>query len=161
MIYARKNGDSPRSSKIFSQFPVSAVQHSSKHPCFAIPCCRCSMASYSQRRCDSRRGDARSVTKACRIVDSLLIKSCAHVGSRAKYWFKCPAGPDHEWSAFVYSRTSGDASCPFCAGHKASVTNSLATQFPTVAAQWHSTRNGNVTPDAVVAGRLLLLTFVF
>jgi hypothetical protein len=28
----------------------------------------------------------------------------------------------------------------------------LVTRYPAVAAQWHPTRNGNVTPDAVVSG---------
>jgi len=30
--------------------------------------------------------------------------------------------------------------------------NDLATRFPAVAAQWHPTRNGDLTPDQVSAG---------
>jgi len=33
-----------------------------------------------------------------------------------------------------------------------SVTNSLATQNPDIAAEWHPTKNGDLTPDQVVAG---------
>jgi len=35
-----------------------------------------------------------------------------------------------------------------------SVTNSLEALFPEVAAQWHATKNGDVTPDQVVAGSM-------
>ena len=66
-------------------------------------------------------------------------------------WWKCPAGPDHEWPAHASDRSTGSG-CPFCAGRLVSVTNSLATTFPAVAAQWHPTKNGGVTPDQVVAG---------
>src|SRR5262249_45365491 len=45
--------------------------------------------------------------------------------------------------------------CPFCAGNKVSVTNSLAALFPEIAAEWHPTKNGNLTPDHIVAGSAL------
>jgi len=32
------------------------------------------------------------------------------------------------------------------------VTNSLATQYPELATEWHPTKNGNLTPSDVVAG---------
>lgn len=66
-------------------------------------------------------------------------------------WWKCPAGPDHEWAAKASDRSLGGG-CPYCAGRLASVTNSLATTFPAVAAQWHETKNGRLTPDQVAAG---------
>jgi hypothetical protein len=67
-------------------------------------------------------------------------------------WWKCPKGPDHEWRAVVGNRTSRGVGCPYCAGHRASVTNSLATRFPPVAAEWHPTRNGRLTPRQVTPG---------
>jgi|ERR1019366_7471606 hypothetical protein len=70
-------------------------------------------------------------------------------GSERKIWWRCEGGPDHEWRARVYSRTRG-AGCPFCTTRRVSVTNSLATCRPDIAAQWHSTRNGRLTPDRVV-----------
>ncbi len=74
-------------------------------------------------------------------------------GSYRKVWWKCPNGPDHEWLAAIYSITTRHTSgCPFCHGWRLSVTNSLATRFPEVAAQWHPTKNGDPTPDRVVAG---------
>jgi hypothetical protein len=72
--------------------------------------------------------------------------------SNKKFWFKCDMGPDHEWKATLNSRVSGGNGCPYCAGQKLSVTNSLATVAPAVAAQWHATKNGATTPADVVAG---------
>ena len=78
-------------------------------------------------------------------------------GSGLKAWWRCPNGPDHEWEAVIGTRTKRNqpAGCPCCAGLKVSVTNSLAAQFPEIAAQWHPTRNGNLTPSLVIAGSKL------
>jgi len=70
-------------------------------------------------------------------------------GSQRTVWWKCAEGPDHEWRARVGARTRGDG-CPYCAGRRASVTNSLATKRPDVAAEWHPTRNLALTPSDVV-----------
>jgi hypothetical protein len=71
--------------------------------------------------------------------------------SGKKFWFKCDAGADHEWEAILSNRVSNGNGCPCCAGKKVSVTNSLATVAPEVAAQWHATKNGATTPADVVA----------
>ncbi len=75
-------------------------------------------------------------------------------GSNQRVLWKCPKGPDHEWQATINMRThvSVATGCPCCSGHKVSVTNSLATQFPELAAKWHPTKNRDLTPDRVVAG---------
>ena len=72
--------------------------------------------------------------------------------SHKKVWWKCNAGPDHEWQAFVDARTRSGSGCPCCSGRKISVTNSLATLFPGVAESWHPTKNGDLTPSQVAAG---------
>src|SRR5262249_54928277 len=73
-------------------------------------------------------------------------------GSGKKYWWQCGAGPDHQWEATLDNRTRGGRGCPFCRGSKVSVTNSLASRFPEIAAEWHPTRNGDLTAHEVVAG---------
>jgi hypothetical protein len=73
------------------------------------------------------------------------------VGSGQRVWWRCDAGPDHEWQAPVANRTSGDRGCPACAGKQVSVTNSLEAQTPAVAATWHPTKNGSLTPSDVTA----------
>jgi len=74
-------------------------------------------------------------------------------GSNKKVMWKCPKGPDHEWPAIITERTGKKRKgCPCCAGRKVSVTNSLATLLPELAAEWHPTKNGDLTPDQIVAG---------
>ena len=71
-------------------------------------------------------------------------------GSHKKVWWRCGRG--HRWQASVAARTAGEG-CPVCAG-KVVVPgeNDLATLFPQVAAQWHPTLNGPLTPNQVTAG---------
>lgn len=73
-------------------------------------------------------------------------------------WWKCPKGPDHEWKGPVFAAAAagvaaGDgAGCPFCACRRLSITNRLSDTFPELAKEWHSSRNGSLTPDQVVHG---------
>ncbi|HEY6284925.1 MAG TPA: zinc-ribbon domain-containing protein [Ktedonobacteraceae bacterium] len=83
--------------------------------------------------------------------NSMLTPHQVTAGSSRKVWWRCPKGPDHEWEAKIVHRAKG-SNCPFCRGLKTSGTNSLATLFPDVAAQWHTTKNGRLTPEQVVAG---------
>ena len=71
-------------------------------------------------------------------------------GSDKRVWWKCQAGPDHEWQAAIKDRSRGDK-CPFCSGKRVSITNSLATLQPAIASQWHPVNNSPLTPDKVVA----------
>lgn len=73
------------------------------------------------------------------------------VGSVRRVWWKCPGGPDHEWRARIFTRTVAGAGCPCCAGRQLSVTNSLATKAPELAAEWHPSRNGALRPSELVA----------
>lgn len=71
-------------------------------------------------------------------------------GSRKKVWWRCERG--HEWQAAIYTRTSGRG-CPYCAGKRPCPgENDLASQRPDIAAQWHPTKNGSVTPSDVLVG---------
>ncbi len=73
-------------------------------------------------------------------------------GSHAKLWWKCPIGPDHEWEAPAEARVRAGSGCPFCAGNRLAIGQSLAALAPAVAAEWHPTKNGHVTPDQVSVG---------
>jgi hypothetical protein len=77
-------------------------------------------------------------------------------GSGLRVWWQCDRGPDHEWRAIVGSRTGLAAGCPMCDRKRPSVTNSLASLYPEIAAQWHPTKNGDLTPDQVIAGSVAL-----
>jgi very-short-patch-repair endonuclease/cytochrome c-type biogenesis protein CcmH/NrfF len=67
--------------------------------------------------------------------------------SGAKVWWKCKAG--HEWEAAIYSRSKNGRGCPYCANQRISSNNSLAVRNPTLAKEWHATKNGKVKPSDV------------
>src|SRR3989339_730113 len=65
------------------------------------------------------------------------------------FWWRCKKG--HEWRAKCSSRSEGYG-CPYCGGGKICNENSLSTTNPKLAKEWHSTRNGNLTPGKVTLG---------
>ena len=72
-------------------------------------------------------------------------------GYDKKVWWLCTNG--HEWQAAPKTRVRMGAGCPICANDVAQAGyNDLATLFPAVAAEWHPTKNGNLTPSQVVSG---------
>lgn len=82
-----------------------------------------------------------------------LMPSGVAVGSSRKVWWRCRAC-GYEWRTTVVSRTSDKSTgCPACAGRVANEgVNDLATCNPQLAAQWHPTRNGVLTPAEVTTG---------
>lgn len=73
-------------------------------------------------------------------------------GSNKKIWWKCPKNSLHTWQATVGSRALSGRGCPSCAGKKLAKDNNLKALHPEIARQWHPTKNGELTPDSVVAG---------
>eukprot|EP00128_Syssomonas_multiformis_P003578 Colp12_sorted_trinity150504_noHs@2 len=77
-------------------------------------------------------------------------KDVAH-GSGRKVWWQC--GQGHEWEAHIIRRTHATTGCPECAHARRvgapKVTQSLLNAHPNLAQQWHPTKNGVLTPDAV------------
>lgn len=84
------------------------------------------------------------------VLNGTLTPRDISYGSKKKIWWVCEQG--HAWQAMVYARADGSG-CPYCAG-KAAVPGEtdLAARYPVLAAQWHPTRNGALTPDAVLPG---------
>ena len=72
-------------------------------------------------------------------------------GTDQKVWWSCDVAEDHVWEASLHKRTVG-RNCPFCAGQRVVRSNCLATTHPDLAAQWHPTKNGELTTWDVVAG---------
>lgn len=69
--------------------------------------------------------------------------------SSHKAWWLGVCG--HEWQAVVSSRVAGSG-CPYCANLRVLVGyNDLETQLPDIAKEWHSMKNGMLTPRDVVA----------
>lgn len=72
-------------------------------------------------------------------------------GHQKMLWWLCDKG--HEWHTTISSRIRHDAGCPVCANRIALPGfNDLQTTHPHIAAQWHPTKNGTLTPRDVVAG---------
>ena len=75
-------------------------------------------------------------------------KACA---SSAMTWWRCDKG--HSFTMRVAFRTTREQSCPYCARRKVLAGyNDLATVEPRIAAEWHPTLNGSLTPEMVTAG---------
>lgn len=66
-------------------------------------------------------------------------------------WWKCPKGDDHEWRAAVKTRSKGHG-CAVCANMIVVQSNCLATLNPELSKEWHSTKNGKLTPSDVIPG---------
>ena len=72
-------------------------------------------------------------------------------GSIVEAWWLCPLG--HAYPASIYSRTSHDTGCPYCSGKKVLPGfNDLSTICPEIAAEWHPSLNGDLTPSNVTRG---------
>lgn len=74
-------------------------------------------------------------------------------GTHAKKWWKCSAGPDHEWPAKIVSRTRLSSGCPCCANDRLSVTNSLATKNPLISKYWNVEKNKILPSDVIYSSR--------
>lgn len=71
--------------------------------------------------------------------------------SHKKIWWKCPEGKDHEWEATIASRTYGNG-CPICSRRKVVPSNCLASTNPSLASQWHPSKNNNLSPYDITEG---------
>ncbi len=77
-------------------------------------------------------------------------------------WWKCP-GCNHSWKSSINGMTrEGRFGCPICAKTHRGKTftkgvvkkvGSLAESLPKLVKQWHPTKNGDLTPQDITAGR--------
>lgn len=71
-------------------------------------------------------------------------------GSSGELWWQCPEYGDHAWDDSPYSRTRRGAGCLVCSNKRVLAGfNDLQTKNPTLANQWHPTKNGDLLPSAV------------
>ncbi|MDA8545855.1 zinc-ribbon domain-containing protein [Candidatus Poseidoniales archaeon] len=63
--------------------------------------------------------------------------------------WKCNNG--HEWNSKISIRSmNGGRKCPYCANQAVSIDNNLQINNPSLAKEWHPTKNGKLTPSDVV-----------
>ena len=71
-------------------------------------------------------------------------------GVDRKLHWKCALG--HKWEATPGNRWQGQG-CPFCAGKKVLAGfNDLQSQVPTLAEEWHPTKNEDLLPTEITCG---------
>lgn len=71
--------------------------------------------------------------------------------SNRKVWWQCKNG--HAYTTSVSHKTSASSECPFCTNRMVlKGFNDLETKHPKVAAQWHPSLNGELTPQMVTSG---------
>lgn len=68
--------------------------------------------------------------------------------SNKKIWWKC--SKNHDWEAYVGTRSHQKTGCPCCSGRKAHHDNCLATLNPELAKEWHPIKN-KLTPFDVTS----------
>ena len=84
------------------------------------------------------------------IKNEKLTASDVTSGSGKKIWWTCPNG--HDYQCIVASRNKG-SQCPYCLNQKILIGfNDLATTNPKLAAEFHPSKNGNLTPTSIMAG---------
>lgn len=69
--------------------------------------------------------------------------------SPKKVWWLCSKNNDHDWKATVGSRTGLGTGCPICKGRFCEKRESLLIKFPSIAAEWHHIKNGDLPVDRV------------
>lgn len=72
-------------------------------------------------------------------------------GTNKSIWWLCREDSAHEWSASGGARLRGRG-CPFCSSQSLLTGfNDMATTHPDLAAEWHPTKNAELTPAQVFA----------
>ena len=102
------------------------------------------IAGNSLEKCNKKLADQWHPTR-----NGSLTPSDVTPGSSQKAWWICNKG--HEWEAIIVSRHKG-AGCPYCAGQKAAIDNSLQTLNPSLSGEWNINKNGSLTPSDVTPG---------
>lgn len=70
-------------------------------------------------------------------------------GANKKVYWRCARNSQHVWQAVIANRALQGAGCPYCSNRKMDGQNSLAKKNPTIAKEWHPTKNSPLTPDEV------------
>ena len=74
-------------------------------------------------------------------------------GSTFRAWWNCTIAVDHVWSAKISNLTINGTACPCCSGNKVVPSNSLLATHPTIASQWHPTKNDKQPSDFLQASQ--------
>lgn len=85
------------------------------------------------------------------ILNGELTPDKVKAGSSKKVWWICEKG--HEWQAMICHRTKNNSNCPYCSGrYTIKGENDLQTLMPSIAKEWHPTKNRCLLPTDVKPG---------
>jgi very-short-patch-repair endonuclease len=77
-------------------------------------------------------------------------------GSGKKVWWichkTCKEDCKHEWESNITNRIRLNSGCPFCAGQKNCIHDSIVYTHPELVKQWHPTKNGDLKPSEFKSG---------
>ena len=79
-------------------------------------------------------------------------------GSHKKVWWICSKCKSN-YDLPTKDRVKG-SNCPYCAGKRVNHTNSLASIRPDLVAEWHPTKNGDLTPNDFTKGNRTIIWWV-
>jgi len=69
--------------------------------------------------------------------------------SNLPVWWQCRKNPEHVWRTTPNSRVGSGTGCPYCNSNRVSSTHNLQVKNPTLAAEWHPTKNALLGPEDV------------
>lgn len=86
-------------------------------------------------------------------LNTLKPENVVEFSTKKVYWkcSSCGYGENGEWFSSVFNRSKGTG-CPACAGKVVSDKNRLSTLYPEIAAEWHPSKNKNLTSKDVSYG---------
>ena len=70
--------------------------------------------------------------------------------SNKKVWWLCYE--NHSFKKTVNKRTRRNQSCGYCSNRILGYGNDLASIYPSIAKEWHPTKNGDLLPSQIIAG---------
>lgn len=77
-------------------------------------------------------------------------------GNSNPVWWVCQKNSEHEWQTSCKNRIKQAENiirgCPYCCNQKICKSNSLAVTNPELAKEWHTEKNGNLTPYDITEG---------
>ena len=138
-----------------------------KHRTIGRNCPYC--ANYKMCGCQSLEYQFPNIAKEWHSTKNDLQPNEISKSSGKTFWWLCSKYKNgccntcntiHEWKAVVKSRTRGSTNCPYCANKKLCPCQSLESQFPDIAKEWHPTKNGKLLPSQVLKGSDLKIWWV-
>lgn len=86
------------------------------------------------------------------LLNTYLDPAKVRCSSKQRVFWRCHRDPDHVWDTRVTDRGSRHTNCPYCMGQRCHPKESLAAQWPKVAAEWNMSKNLPLLPDQLLPG---------